>query len=379
MTTCYEVRRVPVHSCLLVSDREEAQSYPCGDIRLAHCAECGFISNLLFNPVLQDYSPDYEETQHYSSHFSAFAKRLAAQWVDDYGIRNKTILEIGCGKGEFLDIFCELGENNGIGIDPACNPARLSDTANKRLRFIRDLYSPKYKNLQADVICCRHTLEHIYPTGEFIGELRKTIGDRHDTLVLFELPDVTRILREQAFWDIYYEHCSYFTAGSLARLFRQNSFEVIDVRRDYNDQYLILAARPSSAPTRPDFDLEHDLEQTNSDVAAFQAECPGKIRFWQNRLRQFADEGQKVAAWGSGSKFVSLCTTLEVSGELAYAVDINPHKSGKYVPGTGHQIVSPEYLQRDPPDVIVAMNPIYRDEIQSELNRLGVEAELLAL
>jgi hypothetical protein len=29
--------------------------------------------------------------------------------------------------------------------------------------------------------------------------------------VLFELPDVLRVLEEVAFWDVYYEHCSYFT------------------------------------------------------------------------------------------------------------------------------------------------------------------------
>ena len=43
--------------------------------------------------------------------------------------------------------------------------------------------------------------------------VRRAIGDRLDTVVLFELPDVERVLREVAFWDVYYEHCSYFTLG----------------------------------------------------------------------------------------------------------------------------------------------------------------------
>jgi SAM-dependent methyltransferase len=379
MTVFYEIRRVPVHSCLLVPDSGEARRYPCGDIRLAYCSGCGFISNLLFNATLQDYTAGYEESQHHSTHFNAFAKRLAGQWIDDYQIHNKTILEIGCGKGEFLDLFCQLGGNKGIGIDPACDPSRLSDAANKRIRFIRDNYSPEYSDLQADVVCCRHTLEHISSTGKFVEELRRSLGDRHDTIVLFELPDVSQILRENAFWDIYFEHCSYFTAGSLARLFRRNSFDVIDLRREYDDQYLTLAARPSAQPTQPRLDLEHDLAQTVSEITSFQSTCPDQIRFWQDRLRQFAIDGQKVVAWGGGSKCVSFCTTLGIGDEMSYAVDINPRKSGKFLPGTGHCIYSPDYLQQDPPDVVIAMNPVYCNEIQADLDRLGVGARLLTL
>jgi hypothetical protein len=197
--------------------------------------------------------------------------------------------------------------------------------------------------------------------------------------VLFELPDVTRILKEQAYWDIYYEHCSYFTAGSLARLFRRNSFDVIDLKRDYNDQYLMLAARPSTEPTEPRLALEDDLNQTELDIRSFKAVCPDQIRSWQHRLRQFAREGKRVIAWGSGSKCVSFCTTLRISVELSYVVDINPRLNGKFLPGSGHRIVEPAFMQQDPPDIVVAMNPVYLDEIQAELDRLGIEAELLAL
>ena len=98
------------------------------------------------------------------------------------------------------------------------------------MRFINDLYSEKYTDIEADVIMCRHTLEHIGQTGEFIRMIRRAIGERKDMLVLFELPDVTRVLKENAFWDVYYEHCSYFSPGSLARLFRANNFDVARAR-----------------------------------------------------------------------------------------------------------------------------------------------------
>ena len=116
-----------------------------------------------------------------------------------------------------------------------------------RLRFIRDFYGPAYADLQADYVCCRHTLEHIGDVADFMRLVRQPIGDRADVAVFFELPDTERVLLEAAFWDIYYEHCSYFTPGSLARLFRRTGFEPRRLWKAYDDQYLMIEARPAHA------------------------------------------------------------------------------------------------------------------------------------
>lgn len=373
----YEVFDVPVYNSLLADSATEAHSNPTGDIRLMYCGSCGFIMNELFDASLQAYSPKFEDSQHFSNCFSSFAKSLAQRWIDQFDIRGKSILEIGCGKADFLELFCDLGDNRGIGIDPACVPERLSAAAQKHITLIQDYYSDEYSNIETDVICCRHTLEHILPTGDFVRLIRRNIGPRHDTLVIFELPDVTRILRERAFWDIYYEHCSYFTAGSLARLFRRSGFDILDLRRDYDDQYLTLVARPSSGPTKPVLQLENDLEETTDDVNSFLDECPQKVSGWQETLRRLCDDGKEIAAWGSGSKFVAFCTTLGITTEVSFVVDINPYKHGKFSPSTGHRIVAPEHLRENPPDIVLVMNPIYCEEIQADLDRLGVEAELI--
>jgi hypothetical protein len=64
--------------------------------------------------------------------------------------------------------------------------------------------------------------------------------------------------------------------------------------------------------------------------------------------------------------------------QIKYAVDINPRKQGMYVPGSGQQIVRPEFLRDYQPDVIVVMNPIYRHEIQQLTKKLGLTAKLIS-
>ena len=65
--------------------------------------------------------------------------------------------------------------------------------------------------------------------------------------------------------------------------------------------------------------------------------------------------------------------------QIEYVVDINPHKHGKYMPGTGQEIVGPEFLQDYQPQWVIAMNAIYRHEIQQDLDRLKVSAKLLSV
>ena len=81
--------------------------------------------------------------------------------------------------------------------------------------------------------------------------------------------------------------------------------------------------------------------------------------------------------WGAGSKGVSFLTNLGLRDEISYAVDINPYKTGKFMAGSGHEIVAPEFLVEYRPDLVVAMNPIYLGEIRATLDGLGLQPELI--
>ncbi|MGD2066749.1 MAG: methyltransferase domain-containing protein, partial [Candidatus Bathyarchaeota archaeon] len=157
----YEAEDVPVHTCIMLSTRQEALDFPRGKLVLGFCNECGFIYNVAFDSSVRSYSSVYEDQQSFSSTFNIFAKNLAQCLIEKHDLRNKEILEIGCGKGDFLVTLCELGDNSGVGIDPAYIKDRVHSKASSRLTFIQDYYSDKYSNYHGDLICCRHTLEHI--------------------------------------------------------------------------------------------------------------------------------------------------------------------------------------------------------------------------
>jgi SAM-dependent methyltransferase len=377
MQVFYQVRNIPVHSVLLMPTYERAITYPRRDLHLGWCPRCGFVANTLFDPSVHEYSTSYEETQGFSPTFNCFAEALAQRWVEQYRLQGKSVLEIGCGKGQFLVLLVELGMSHGIGFDPAFVPERLNTPVASRLEFIQDFYNEKYAQIRADVICCRHTLEHIAPTGQFMSMLRRTISDRMDTLVLFELPDVFRVLKESAFWDIYYEHCSYFTMGSLARLFRRTGFDLLELELGYDDQYIVIAGKPSVSPTCPSFSAEDDLEAVADEVVRFPARFANAKERWLARINGMRAEGKRLVVWGGGSKAVSFLTTLDLKDQIEYVVDVNPFKQGKFIPGTGHAVKRPETLTRDQPDCVILMNPIYEKEVRSQLQGMGLNPQIL--
>jgi SAM-dependent methyltransferase len=377
----YRVNDVPAHSCLMLSSRSEALEFPRGNIELGFCGRCGFIGNVSFDPALERYSAAYEETQAYSPRFLRFLDEVWDDQIERFELGpGMTALEIGCGKGEYLVGLCERSGCRGIGLDPGYRPERTRSSAAERITFIRDFYGPEYAHLHADYVCCRHTLEHIAPVLDFVRLVRTTIGDRRHVNVFFELPDMERVLQQGAFWDIYYEHCTYFTRGSLARLFRSAGFDIHRLYKAYDNQYLMLEAQPAPRPTDAMLPQENDLATVASLVARFERQVNERLQSLTDALARHRAQGHRMAIWGSGSKCVSLISSLKGLGsELVAVVDINPNKHGKFLAGSGLEIVSPDALRSLRPEVVLVMNSIYSDEIRHDLAGRALHPELIAL
>jgi SAM-dependent methyltransferase len=372
----YTVDGVPVHSVRLLASRDEALRFPTGDIRLGFCGRCSFITNLAFDPDRLAYASGYESTQAFSPTFERFQRRLAARLVRDFDLRGKKVLEIGCGRGEFLSLLCAAGDNRGVGFDPAYQ-ADPESTPDERVEFVADVYSRAYRGVRADAVCCKMTLEHVRDVAGFVAEVRATIGDRRGALVFFQVPSAERILRRAAFWDVYYEHCSYFTAEALAALFEANGFRTVEQWTDYDDQYRMLAARADGEPgRRPRAPASAAVKAL---VETFAARSRERVERWRAALEAETAGGRRLVVWGAGSKAVSFLHALGLGERVACLVDVNPRKHGTFLAGSGHPIVAPEALREVSTDAVVVMNPIYRAEIAGDLRRLGLAPRLVVL
>lgn len=374
VTSIFRMADLALSSLILVETREEAQAFPLGDVELAVCHHCAFVFNRRFDPTLVDYTMPYESSQVFSPRFRAFAEDLIDHLVTSYPIESGEILEIGCGDGSFLVELARRARAKGIGIDPTFDPGRIPEGVD--VSGIADFYDADRTYLTADLICCRHTLEHIQPVADFVDLVRRSALRRPGATVFFEIPDTDRILDEGAFWDVYNEHCSYFTLPSLSYLFRSRGFEVLRLAKGFDDQYLLI----DTIVGEPDSTV--DEEATKAVVARAQRfgdSARSQVDHWRRLIDAAALGGQTVVLWGASSKAVAFLAAVSRDDAVAAAVDINPYKQDKYLPGSGVAVVSPEALLHLQPRLVIVMNPIYVGEIGQTLAGLGLAPELYAL
>jgi hypothetical protein len=223
-------------------------------------------------------------------------------------------------------------------------------------------------------------LERVAEPARFVRLLRRAVHQQQQGRLFLQVPDLVRTLRRFAFWEIHYEHCSYFSPGTLQRLLSAQGFTVGHMWTELDGQLLMANARAgfdASAAVYAGKLLEPvaDLERL---VVRFALECQQKQALWCDILRGMANAGNRVMVWGTGPGTVSFLTTLAVGDEVGWVVDLDPRRQGKYLPGTGHLIVGPEGVAALRPDVLIITNWIHTLEIQELLGRVGYTPTLLS-
>ncbi|MFD2405198.1 class I SAM-dependent methyltransferase [Azorhizophilus paspali] len=286
-------RQVPVHQNLVVMDKVIARSVTRGDLDLVVCEGCGFIFNKAFEFSLLSYGHDYDNTQSCSAYFDMYLDGLVTNLVEQHGVRNCTIVEVGCGKGQFIKKLVSYpGANNrGYGFDPSyVGPDTDLDG---RVSFRRCYYDDRCVDVAADVVVCRHVIEHVPDPLVLLGSVRAALAGASNTRVFFETPCVEWILRNRVVWDFFYEHCSLFTAESLGVAFERAGFVVERVEHIFGGQYLWLEGRPSCTipPLSP-------ISPRTAELAKNYGVCEVGLKGeWLNRLQILCAEG-KIALWG---------------------------------------------------------------------------------
>jgi len=329
----YEQRDFPIFQNRMYETAESARNCQRGDIRIVQDSSTGLIFNSSFNPELMIYDVAYQNEQAISPSFRKHLDQVATIVVDNLGTHD--LIEIGCGKGFFLELLIERGCSI-TGFDPAYegnNSAIKKDLFESTLSF------------KSKGIILRHVLEHIQNPLDFLQQVLDINGGG---LIYIEVPCFEWIIQKRAWFDIYYEHVNYFRLRDFNKIFSK----VHLAGHLFGGQYLFVVADlaslrlPSAKP---------------SDAIAF------PHGFTLTGLSDFTGNGRSEAIWGAASKGVIYALLRDRCGHpVNFLIDINPAKIGKFIPGTGLRVLNPKnaLLQLTKESVIYVMNPNYIDEIR---------------
>lgn len=373
------IEHIPVHCNILWQTKENAASAPQGDILLAACSNCGHIFNLRFIPELTEYSQAYDNSLHFSPTFQKYAQNLARNLVEKYDLRQKDIIEIGSGQGEFLELLCDYGNNRGIGFDPSYIQNAESKPKSGRFNIIADYYSASYKDYSGDLFCARHVLEHLAQPGNFLNLMAQALQGKPGALVYIEVPDARYSFHDLSIWDIIYEHPSFFSPSSLSFALNSNGFEIVDLDTSFGGQFLYAVAKLDGGSASNNANRHQPEGGIGFDLDVFKSGYESLVKKWRRILNEHAGVNTKMVVWGVGSKGVTFLNLFKDLDAFKYAVDINPRKWGKFIPVAGQMVVSPDFMIEYKPDLIIVMNPNYEQEIKSMVADFGINPELISV
>lgn len=350
---------------------ERACGVPRRDMDIHQCLRCGLIFNSTVDVSVIPYDELYENSQVSSAVFLEFMQTTARRLTDAYHLGNGLVFEVGCGKGGFLRIVCATAGARGIGYDTSCEETDGVEKDglcfHKRYATVHDV--PHH----TDLIVCRHVVEHIPQIGEFMKMLADFSRAGGGSAVYIETPRWEWIVENECFWDVFYEHCNYFSMPTLRYLAEQAGMEVLEHLPVFNGQYQALEVRHCenmAAPDSPGLQPEYTLEVFSSAVQK-------SYERLENRLIQ-AGAAQGWAIWGAGAKGVSLANAFP-SMPPRMVVDSNPAKQGSFIPGTDIPVVSPDDSRLNGIPVVLIANPNYAQEIMRVLGGRGLQPQIVLL
>jgi hypothetical protein len=330
----YEQKDLPVFQNRMYSSAEEAKACPTGDVRLVQDAHTGLFHNEAFRPELVVYDHHYQNEQAVSPLFQRHLETVAD--VIERRLGRESIVEVGCGKGFFLEMLLQRGVDVS-GFDPTYE--------GNNSRIVKEFFRPGL-GIRATGLVLRHVLEHIPQPYEFLQGLQQANGG--GGLVYIEVPLLDWICEHRAWFDVFYEHVNYFRISDFHRMFGS----VVETGRTFGGQYLYVVAnlatlRPPVFDPADRFTFPADFAEGLSDRST-----------WTT----------PAAIWGGASKGVIFALLKSRHDQpVSVVIDINPAKQGKYLPGTGLlvQAPGPALAQLPKGASIYVMNSNYLGEIRA--------------
>lgn len=339
-----------------IPGEEELPSDKGLDLHLYQCPSCGLVQ-LGCEPV--SYYRDVIRAGGGTKTMTDLRRSQYAHFIGKCALRGKKILEVGCGKGEFLEMLHGF-DVQAFGIE---NNKNLVDIAvSKGLKVSQDFAEGEghfIKGAPYDAFVQFNFIEHQPDPNGMIRCIR-------DNLVSMGVGLVTapcfEYIRNNCIYEVMRDHIAYYSERTLAFLFEKNGFDVLEkgiVNKD--TVYVIVRRQEKLSPET----FRDNYEQVKED------------------LNQFVDEmtiaGRRLTFWGASHQCFTVASFLRRPDKIDFIVDSAKFKQGKYSPTSHIPIVSPESFFASPSDALLILAPGYTDEIAFEVTSRTSSVKLYAL
>ncbi len=334
-----QVDDLPVQQNRVYSTAQEALDCPKGNVLLVQDKGTGIVHNSAFSPELVIYDQNYQNEQGCSRIFQQHLYEVARIVQRHFG--KKSILEVGCGKGTFLEILRSMGFK-AVGVDPAYE--------GEEAYVVKEPFSPSL-GMTGEAIILRHVLEHVPNPLSFLESIAAANDGKG--LIYIEVPCLDWICAHRAWFDIFYEHVNYFRLPDFSRMFGR----IIESGWCFGGQYLYVVADLSS--------IDLNSEGKAGDFS-FPDDFFSSIDLAIDEIQH--SKSKRHIIWGAASKGVIFVLHLLRRGAVVpeFAIDISPAKQGRFMPATGLPVLAPENglpcLSYG--DSIFVMNSNYLEEIR---------------
>lgn len=316
------------------------------ELAVCQCSGCGLVQ-LDNDPV--PYYKEVIRAAAVSPVLLDLKTRQFAEFIRKYSLKGKRVIEIGCGRGEFLGLLPPLGVE-ACGLEYSEAAARhCAESGLKAYAGYPDARTGKLAAGPFDAFLLLMFLEHMPDPNSALRAIAANLAE--GAVGLVEVPNFDMLVRAGLFSEFIGDHLLYFTRGTFLAALNLNGFEVLGCS-ELRDEYVL------SAEVRKRWPL--DL----SGFAGRQAEITAGLNAFIGRFGE-----RKVAVWGAGHQALAVLALAKLGDKVRYVVDSAPFKQGKYTPATHLPVVPPDALRTDPVEAVIVMAASYSDEVAGLLRR----------
>ncbi len=340
------------------NEAKEAALYP---MNFFMCCFCGHVYNVDFDYAKIPYVEDSNLMFNQGSGWVIHMESLVTQLHIKYYAQGKTIIDIGAGDGEFLQLVKhKFTRARCIAFEPGTD-AKVCRTRN--LEVYADYFIPQrdIRKFKPDMLTCRHVMEHLQAPRDFVAEIAY-YANMHNVYPIFiaEVPCITTALQTHRITDFLYEHASNFTQRSLRVMFESMGWATLDEFLAYNDEVAVWVGRP----TPLNLQFEQQAEELREHAREAGASICDDLEAWRKA-------NLTIALFGGTGKSAAFLNTYHLDSDRVVDSDLN--KVGRHVPGTGQRIEYVDSLLTKPVDVIVITTRWRAADIYAELRARNIE------